>query len=97
MGKHLIACLTASIDQELSIIGTPLTAGSQAPKKIRKLVQESGIPPSLRGKVWGWFMASNMPERRPGLFEQLARQHCPADGMIDRDVTTSVLRLSNPH
>lgn len=31
-----------------------------APKKVRKLAAESGVPASLRGKVWAWFLVPHM-------------------------------------
>jgi len=71
----------------LGIIATPIPAGGPS-KKVRKLVIEHGIPSSLRGKVWAWFMASSMSARVPGLFAELCGHDKPsaADDQIDRDI-----------
>jgi hypothetical protein len=55
--------------EQLGIISTPLS-GPPA-KRVRKLAIEHGIPASLRGKVWAWFMAGHMSARRPGLYHEL--------------------------
>jgi hypothetical protein len=49
----------------------PIPAGTGAPKKVRKMVLEQGVPSSLRGRVWGWFMSASLSARVPGLYEQL--------------------------
>lgn len=69
MGKYLLLGNTCT-DVQLGIINTPITNG-QPPKKIRKLAIESGIPASLRGRVWAWFMMPIMSARRPGLYQEL--------------------------
>lgn len=62
------------------------------PKKVRKLVLEAGIPSSLRGRVWAWFMASSMSARVPGLFDQLLNHDRGAsDARIDDDIASYVL------
>jgi hypothetical protein len=62
------------------------------PKKVRKLVMDVGIPGSLRGKVWAWFMASSMSARVPGLFNQLLdHDKGTYDNRIDADVASLVL------
>jgi len=75
--------------QQLGIIATPMPAGGPS-KKVRKLVIEHGIPSSLRGKVWAWFMASSMFARVPGLFAELCGHDKPssADDRIDHDIAT---------
>lgn len=73
---------------QLSIISTPL-GNSSPPKKVRKLAIDSGIPSSLRGKVWAWFMSSSMSARVPGLYQQLlAHDKGKWGDAIDRDVAT---------
>ncbi|WWD16988.1 hypothetical protein CI109_101424 [Kwoniella shandongensis] len=70
----------------LSIIGTPLN-GSAPPKKVRKLVLDAGVPSSLRGKVWAWFMAGTLSARVPGLYQELLEHdNGQEDERIDRDV-----------
>ncbi|KAI9639156.1 putative rab GTPase activator [Dioszegia hungarica] len=74
----------------LGIINTPLT--SQAPKKVRKLAIESGIPASLRGRVWAWFMMPIMTARRPGLYQELLdhdREDRRLAERIDSDVAAA--------
>lgn len=75
-------------DEQLAIIATPIPSGG-APKKTRKLATDHGIPSSLRGKVWAWFMSPAMSARAPGLYEELCSHDkaVPMD-QIDRDVAT---------
>lgn len=71
----------------LNIIATPLSHGQQPPKKVRRLVIEQGVPNSLRGRVWGWFMSNGMNGRVGGLFSRLVTSESgPFDEQIDRDV-----------
>lgn len=71
----------------LSIIATPLSHGQQPPKKVRRLVIEQGVPNSLRGRVWGWFMSNGMNGRVDGLFQRLVSNEAgPFDDQIERDV-----------
>ncbi|ORY26333.1 rab-GTPase-TBC domain-domain-containing protein [Naematelia encephala] len=71
----------------LSIIATPLRAGTAPPKKVRKLVLDAGIPASLRGRVWAWFMSGQMSARVPGLYQELLdHDKGQADEQIERDV-----------
>lgn len=71
----------------LHIIATPLSHGQQPPKKVRRLVIEQGVPNSLRGRVWGWFMSNGMNGRVDGLFQRLVSNEAgPFDDQIDRDV-----------
>ncbi|WWC62211.1 uncharacterized protein I303_104806 [Kwoniella dejecticola CBS 10117] len=55
----------------LSIITSPLPPNTQPPKKVRKLVLDAGVPSSLRGKVWAWFMAGTLSARTSGLYQEL--------------------------
>lgn len=71
----------------LNIIATPLSHGQQPPKKVRRLVIEQGVPNSLRGRVWGWFMSNGMNGRVGGLFQRLVSNEAgPFDDQIERDV-----------
>lgn len=82
--------MTRAMEQRwLSILSTPIPADG-APKKVRKLVIESGIPASLRGKVWGWFMSGSMSARVPGLYQQLLEQGKSRveENQIERDIAT---------
>ncbi|ODN97903.1 hypothetical protein I350_07538 [Cryptococcus amylolentus CBS 6273] len=73
----------------LSIISTPLN-GAQPGKKVRKLVIESGVPNSLRGRVWAWFMAGTLSARVPGLYgELLEHDKGLEDDRIERDVVSA--------
>lgn len=81
---------------QLQIIGSPLPA-SGVPKKVRKLVLESGIPGSLRGKVWAWFMAPQMSARRNGLYHELLdHDKGAADDKMDKDILAYVFAQSTP-
>ncbi|WVQ79628.1 hypothetical protein IAT38_001728 [Cryptococcus sp. DSM 104549] len=74
----------------LAIIGTPLLSGSTPPKKVRKLVLEAGVPNSLRGRVWAWFMAGTLSARVPGLYQELLEHdRGREDERIERDVTAA--------
>ncbi|KAK4687838.1 hypothetical protein P7C73_g2277, partial [Tremellales sp. Uapishka_1] len=74
----------------LAIIATPLQPGTTPPRKVRKLVLETGIPASLRGKVWAWFMAGSMSARTPGLYQDLlSHDKGLEDERIDRDVASA--------
>ncbi|WVW84273.1 hypothetical protein I302_106303 [Kwoniella bestiolae CBS 10118] len=77
-----------AIEQKwLSIISTPLPPNSSPPKKVRKLVLDAGVPSSLRGKVWAWFMANTLSARTPGLYQELiAHDQGQEDERIDKDV-----------
>lgn len=59
-----------------------------APKKVRKLAVENGIPSSLRGRVWAWFMAPSMSARVPGLYDELCGHDrlSVSDDQIEHDV-----------
>ncbi|KAL7422049.1 hypothetical protein Q5752_003822 [Cryptotrichosporon argae] len=73
----------------LSIISTPLSPGSAPPKKVKKLVLDAGVPASLRGRVWAWFMSAQMSARVPGLYQELlGHDKGNAQAQIDRDVST---------
>ncbi|ODO08309.1 hypothetical protein L198_00032 [Cryptococcus wingfieldii CBS 7118] len=73
----------------LSIISTPLN-GAQPAKKVRKFVIESGVPNSLRGRVWAWFMAGTLSARVPGLYgELLEHDKGLEDDRIERDVVSA--------
>ncbi len=73
---------------QLAILANPVPSGGP-PKKVRKLVLEAGIPSSLRGKVWAWFMAPSMSARVPGLFnELLTHDKGASDVRIGADVAT---------
>ncbi|TYJ52193.1 hypothetical protein B9479_007208 [Cryptococcus floricola] len=73
----------------LSIISTPLNA-AQPGKKVRKFVIESGVPNSLRGRVWAWFMAGTLSARVPGLYgELLEHDKGLEDDRIERDVVSA--------
>ncbi|KIR41300.1 rab GTPase activator [Cryptococcus deuterogattii 99/473] len=70
----------------LSITSSPLPANGP-PKKVRKLVLEAGIPNSLRGKVWAWFMAKALLARVPGLYHELLEHDKRSeDERIEQDV-----------
>ena len=58
------------------------------PKKVRKLVIDSGVPASLRGRVWSWLMSASMSARIPGLYAELCKKDTsgPTDEQIDHDV-----------
>nr|ODO03987.1 hypothetical protein L204_00329 [Cryptococcus depauperatus CBS 7855] len=72
----------------LSIISTPLNGNPS--KKVRKLVLESGVPNSLRGKVWAWFMAGTLSARVGGLYaELLGHDKGNEDERIDIDVVAA--------
>ncbi|WVF71143.1 hypothetical protein IAT40_005940 [Kwoniella sp. CBS 6097] len=71
----------------LSIISTPLPANTQPPKKVKKLVLDAGVPSSLRGKVWAWFMANTLSAKTPGLYQELIEHdNGNEDERIDRDI-----------
>ncbi|OCF31932.1 hypothetical protein I316_06314 [Kwoniella heveanensis BCC8398] len=71
----------------LSIISTPLPANTQPPRKVKKLVLDAGVPSSLRGKVWAWFMANTLSAKTPGLYQELIEHdNGNEDERIDRDV-----------
>ncbi|KAK8864699.1 hypothetical protein IAR55_001951 [Kwoniella newhampshirensis] len=70
----------------LAIISTSLN-GAAPPKKVRKLVLDAGVPASLRGRVWAWFMAGTLSARVPGLYQELLEHdNGQEDERIDRDV-----------
>ncbi|WWC89004.1 uncharacterized protein L201_003921 [Kwoniella dendrophila CBS 6074] len=74
----------------LSIISTPLPPNTPPPKKVRKLVLDAGVPSSLRGKVWAWFMANTLSARTPGLYQELIEHDKGLeDQRIDRDVANA--------
>lgn len=75
-------------NEQLGIVSTPLPPQTPSPKKVRKLAVEGGIPASLRGRVWAWFLSGTMSARRPGLYTQLLEHEKRGDveGRIDRDV-----------
>lgn len=79
------------------MISTPLPVGSGVPKKVRKLALESGIPASLRGKVWAWMLASNGSTRTPGLYSELISRE--TEGVLDEKtehaIQTYVLSYSH--
>lgn len=61
---------------------------ASAPKKVRRLVVEQGIPASLRGRVWDWFMSNGLSGRVDGLFSRLlTNEPGEFDEQIDRDVS----------
>jgi hypothetical protein len=70
-------------------MGTPLSGA--APKKVRKLAIEHGVPASLRGRVWAWFMAGHMSAKRPGLYQELL-DHWKANEALERRVDLDVER-----
>ncbi|WOO81227.1 Carabin [Vanrija pseudolonga] len=72
----------------LDIITKPLHHGQQAPKKVRRMVIEQGIPASLRGKVWGWLMSNGQSGRVNFLFQTLLTDETTAfDEQISKDVS----------
>lgn len=74
---------------QLAIVSTPLPPHTPSPKKARKLALEGGIPASLRGRVWAWFMSGTMSARKPGLYAQLLEhERSDVEGRLERDVTT---------
>ncbi|WWD03223.1 hypothetical protein V865_001274 [Kwoniella europaea PYCC6329] len=74
----------------LSIVSTPLPPNTPPPKKVRKLVLDAGVPSSLRGKVWAWFMANTLSARTPGLYQELiAHDNGLEDERIDKDVAAA--------
>ncbi|WVR06760.1 hypothetical protein IAU60_003795 [Kwoniella sp. DSM 27419] len=77
-----------AIEQKwLSIISVPLPPNSQAPKKVKKLVLDAGVPASLRGKVWAWYMAHTLSARTPGLYQELIEHdNGLEDDRIDKDI-----------
>jgi hypothetical protein len=72
-------------DSQLTIVSSPIPAEG-APKKIRKLASESGIPASLRGKVWAWFLGPLMPRREAGRFEELVKSSGPLDERTESEI-----------
>lgn len=71
----------------MAIINAPLSG--VPPKKVRKLAIEHGVPASLRGRVWAWFMAGHMSARRPGLYQELLdhwKENESLEKRIDQDV-----------
>lgn len=81
--------LVQLLTKQLNIIAQPLGRGQTPGKKVRRLVIEQGIPASLRGRVWEWFMSSGMSGRVEGLFNRLLSDEPTAyDDMIDRDVVS---------
>ncbi|WVQ99720.1 hypothetical protein IAU59_006862 [Kwoniella sp. CBS 9459] len=71
----------------LTIISTPLPPNTQPPKKVKKLVLDAGVPSSLRGKVWAWFMANTLSAKTPGLYQELIEHdNGNEDERIDKDV-----------
>ncbi|WWC69886.1 uncharacterized protein I206_103829 [Kwoniella pini CBS 10737] len=78
----------------LSIISTPLPANTQPPKKVKKLVLDAGVPSSLRGKVWAWFMANTLSARTPGLYQELIEHD---NGLEDEKITKDVAAAYPDH
>jgi hypothetical protein len=74
-----------SAHEQLTIVSSPIPAEG-APKKIRKLASESGIPASLRGKVWAWFLGPLMPRREAGRFEELVKSSGPLDERTEIEI-----------
>ena len=70
---------------QLALIATPIPAGGPA-KKVRKLVLEAGIPSSLRGKVWAWFLSGSMSARVAGLFTELLDHDKGGNSRVDEDI-----------
>jgi len=60
-----------------------------APKKVRKLAAESGIPASLRGKVWGWFLAPYI-KRDAGDYMSLVTRGGEFDEKTEADINRYV-------
>ena len=72
-------------------MSAPIPSGG-ASKKVRRLATESGIPSSLRGKVWAWFMSPSMTARVAGLYGELCGHEKSSlyDAQIEQDVATWV-------
>lgn len=85
---YLSAAVVVRLFSQLSIISTPLPAGTAIPKKVRKLALESGIPASLRGKVWGWMLAANGSKRLPGKYTELLSNKANLDPAVEAQVTS---------
>lgn len=66
--------LTAKVEQNiLAIITKPLNSGSV--KKIRKIMWEQTVPPSLRCRVWNWLQPSSAATRGgPATYRAIADQ-----------------------
>ncbi|RXK39913.1 hypothetical protein M231_02847 [Tremella mesenterica] len=64
------------------------------PRKIRKLVLENGIPSSLRGRVWTWFLSSQMIARRKGLYQELLEHD---KGFIDQQIEYDIKKAFPDH
>ena len=70
---------------QLAIIASPPPAkGTPIPKKISPRVLESGVPASLRGKVWSWLMNGQMSVKKQGVYEKLVKGN-KEDERVDRD------------
>lgn len=76
-------------DRQLTIVSSSIPPEG-APKKIRKLASESGIPASLRGKVWAWFLGPLMPRREVGRFEELVNRGGGLDERMEMDINRYV-------
>ena len=70
-------------------MSSPIPADG-APKKIRKLASESGIPASLRGKVWAWFLGPLLPRREAGRFQELVKSSEPLDERTEAEINRFV-------
>ena len=63
----------------LAVIGTAVPPGGP-PKRVKRYVMEGGVPSSLRGKVWGWFIGSP-----PRVFEKEGKRQS-VDTQIEGDI-----------
>jgi len=70
----------------LTIVATPVPSDG-APKKARRLASESGIPASLRGKVWAWFLSPTIPKREPGKFNELSSKGGDLDEKLEQEIS----------
>lgn len=65
-----------------------MSKGQLPSKKVRRMVIEGGVPPSLRGRVWAWFQSSTSG-RVEGLFGSLLSNEAGEyDEKIGQDIQT---------
>ncbi|ORX35590.1 rab-GTPase-TBC domain-domain-containing protein [Kockovaella imperatae] len=67
----------------LAVIGSTVPSGGPS-KKVKKYVSEGGVPGSLRGKVWSWFLNA----LSTGMYDKMVSEgrRTSSDQQIERDI-----------
>lgn len=81
-------------NSQLDIISKPIPYNGSAPKKVRRLVIEQGVPPSVRGRVWDWYLSNGLSGRVDGLFSRLLTNE---PGEFDDQINCDVGRVYCDH